>query len=209
MAATPSSRARRDGRPDSEHAARQREIRDKARDIFLRHGYRKTTTEDIGKACGLGKAALYHYFSSKEEIFTEVVRAEGEKLMSQVRAAVAASDDPKVQLVAMLRTSFNQVSRIAAELVENKGIAELMVTLPGVAELHQRFIEDQVEILRQIIEDGARRGVFKKLTSPSIPLVIISGLRGITMQLLETPNPPPIGDAIDALLDLLLDGMCQ
>ncbi len=64
---------RRRGTPDSrstisEHATRQQLIRDRARDLFARHGYRNTTVEDIGRACGIGTSALYHYFSGKEEI---------------------------------------------------------------------------------------------------------------------------------------------
>jgi AcrR family transcriptional regulator len=194
---------------DSEHADRQKEIRDRARDIFARHGYRKTTIEDIGRACGLGKAALYHYFSNKEEIFAEVVRAEGEKVLAQIRAAVDATDDPKAQLVAMLRTSFRAVSAKVSEIIENKGAAELKESLPLAARYLRRFLDGEVEILREILEEGARRGVFKKVSSPSVPLLIISGLRGVEFHLFDFEDPPQLDDAIDTILKLFLEGICR
>lgn len=197
------------GLADSDYAARQQEIRDGARDTFVRYGYRKTTIEDIGKACGLGKAALYHYFSSKEEIFAAVVRAEGDKVLAQIRAAVGATNDPKAQVVAMLGTSLRAVSAKVRGIIENKGAAELKKSLPLAARYLRHFLDEEVKILREILEEGARRGVFKKVSSPSVPLLIISGLRGVESYLLDFEDPPPLDDAIDAILKLFLEGICR
>lgn len=196
-------------RGDSDYLAKQEQILNKARDIFARHGYRKTTVEDIGGACGLGKAALYHYFSSKEQIFAEVVRTESRKILAQVRAAVGAADGPRAQLLAMLKTSFNAVSVAIAELVENTRAAELRASLPLAAEALRELLDEEVEILRKILEAGARQGVFRKITSPSVPLVIISGLRGVQLHILEVEKPPVLEEAIDAVLDLFLEGLCE
>lgn len=210
MTTTHRRRTRSDTRlGDSEYAARQEEIRNRARDIFARYGYRKTTIEDIGKACGLGKAALYHYFSGKEEIFAEVVRAEGEKVLSRIRASVDATDDPKAQLTAMVRTRLKAVSAIVSEHIEHQSVAELKGSLPLVARSLQQFLGEEAEILRTILEAGARKGVFKKISSPSVPLIIIAGLRGVEFHLLEVANPPQLEDAIESLLKLFLEGICR
>lgn len=210
MADTDRHRSRTDTRRgDSDYLARQEQVLIRARDIFARHGYRKTTVEDIGGACGLGKAALYHYFSSKEEIFAEVVRAESRKILAQIRTAVGAAKGPKAQLVAMLKASFNAVSVAIAELVENRRSAELRASLPLASEALREFLDEEVEILRKIIETGARQGVFRKITSPSVPLVIISGLRGVQLHILEVEKPPVLEEAIDSVLDLFLEGICR
>lgn len=195
--------------PDSDYAARQREIRGKARDLFARHGYRKTTVDDIGRACGLGKAALYHYFSGKEEVFAEVVRAEGDEVLAQIRAAVGAAGDPRAKLVAALRTSFRAVSAKVGEVIENRGAAELRVSLPLAAHHLQHLLDEEADILRGILEEGARRGVFKKVSSPSVPQLIIAGLRGVETYLLDFEHPPQLDDAIDSILELFLEGICR
>jgi len=42
--------------------------------LLLRsQGYQRTTMSDVGKACGLLKGSLYHYFSSKEEMAQAVL----------------------------------------------------------------------------------------------------------------------------------------
>ena len=44
-----------------------------AQKIFSKYGLIKTTVDEIAKAARMGKASLYHYFKSKEDIFKEVV----------------------------------------------------------------------------------------------------------------------------------------
>ena len=42
--------------------------------VFRRHGYRGATVKALAHACGLSPAGLYHYFGSKEEMATYLVR---------------------------------------------------------------------------------------------------------------------------------------
>jgi TetR/AcrR family transcriptional repressor of nem operon len=41
--------------------------------VFKEQGYHKTSMADIGKACGLLKGSIYHYFKSKEELMEAVI----------------------------------------------------------------------------------------------------------------------------------------
>jgi len=36
---------------------------------FARHGHGKTTLEEIARDIRIGKATIYHYFESKDELF--------------------------------------------------------------------------------------------------------------------------------------------
>ncbi len=42
--------------------------------MFRRYGFRGSTIKAIAHACGLSPAGLYHYFASKEELATYIVR---------------------------------------------------------------------------------------------------------------------------------------
>lgn len=46
-----------------------------ATSLFLQKSYHEVTMQDIVGATGLSKGAFYHYFSSKEKVFEEVVRS--------------------------------------------------------------------------------------------------------------------------------------
>ena len=44
-------------------------ILDAAYQLFAEKGYAQATIDDIIRACGVSKGALYHHFASKEELF--------------------------------------------------------------------------------------------------------------------------------------------
>jgi len=66
-----------------------------AQNIFSKYGLIKTTVDEIAKAARMGKASLYHYFQSKEDIFKEVVEKENKYLKEKIREAIINEDTPQ------------------------------------------------------------------------------------------------------------------
>ena len=186
----------------SQEKTRKVEIREKARDIFIRHGYRKTTIEDIGKACGLGKAALYHYFTNKEEIIAEVTRHENELLLNKMRLAVNEVENPRDKLLALVNARLQFMNETC---VECKELSEI---LPMVAHLRQVYFQEEMEIIRKILEEGLQRGVFKPVNLQTAPLILISSLRGIEIHFSEVKNTPELKDGLNELMELFFQGLC-
>ncbi len=58
--------------------AKREEILTTALDVIARNGYRRTSVKELADAVGLSQAGLLHYFSSKEELFQEVLRKRDE-----------------------------------------------------------------------------------------------------------------------------------
>ena len=185
---------------------RKTEICEKARGIFIRYGYRKTTVEDIGNACGLRKGALYHYFANKEEFFAGIVRRESERILGDMRDAVEACDDPREQLAAMVRTRFQLFREIVADSGIGKEISDL---LPLAHSVRQNFFRKEVEMLAEILQRGAQRGVFRPIRSMAVPLVMVSALQGIETHFAEVQNAPAIDEGLEELLELLIEGICK
>jgi AcrR family transcriptional regulator len=185
---------------------RKTEICEKARGIFIRYGYRKTTVEEIGNACGLRKGALYHYFANKEEIFAAVVRRESARILGEMRNAVEACDDPREQLAAMVRTRFEAFRKIVVDSGMGKDLGEM---LPLARSVRQDYFRMEVEMLADILRRGVKRGVFRPIRSMAVPLVIISALQGIETHFAEVQNAPAIDEGLDELLELLIEGICK
>lgn len=57
-----------------EYEQKRHDILQNALKLFGQKGYTRTTMDDIAIQLGVSKAALYQYFSSKEEIFTSLVQ---------------------------------------------------------------------------------------------------------------------------------------
>jgi AcrR family transcriptional regulator len=66
---------------------------------FAHGGYDATNMDQIAHECGLAKGHIYHYFRSKEEIFTEIRTDAVNRLIERLTAiAPVAAKDPELAL---------------------------------------------------------------------------------------------------------------
>ena len=86
--------------------ARRRELFALAAPVFRRDGYRRATIKALAHACGLSPASLYHYFRSKEELATYLVRR---PRMDWDSTWVDPSTDPLVQLAQLIDLSLAEL----------------------------------------------------------------------------------------------------
>ena len=60
---------------------RRQQLLTAAHQLFMRKGYRGTTTAEIAHKVGLTKGALYHHFPAKEELLFELVKLKHHQLI--------------------------------------------------------------------------------------------------------------------------------
>ena len=99
----------------SKVATRER-ILDGALDVFARKGYHRAIVDDIVRASGTSKGAVYHHFPNKEAVFVALVDDFAELLASRLATAVSARqgalDKVDAALTAVL-TTFTDNERLA------------------------------------------------------------------------------------------------
>ncbi|WP_406248908.1 TetR/AcrR family transcriptional regulator [Microbacterium sp. M] len=59
--------------------AKREEILTTALEVVAAHGYRRASVRELADAVGLSAAGLLHYFDSKEELFTAILRKRDER----------------------------------------------------------------------------------------------------------------------------------
>ncbi len=76
-------------------------VLDAASAVFARHGFRKTSMDEVARAAGVSRQGLYLQFANKEELFRKTLE---HSLSCQLNAAIAAlaseQDSLEVRLVA-------------------------------------------------------------------------------------------------------------
>ncbi len=81
---------------DQEKDLQKQKLFTKAQELVLAHGIKRVSVDDIVKAAGMGKAAFYSYFTSKEELLLQLVREIYQGLLAQ--AAQVIQSCPKERL---------------------------------------------------------------------------------------------------------------
>ena len=80
---------------DGKESATQAQVLETALTVFLRHGFRKTSMEDIAQAAGISRQGIYLHFKDKDAIFSASIQ---KSLDDGVQAANRILDDEGLAL---------------------------------------------------------------------------------------------------------------
>jgi AcrR family transcriptional regulator len=71
--------------------------------VFAQRGYDNTTMQDLASSMGLATGALYHYFSSKEQLLIGICDQLMEPLLHSARELMSGPEPPEAQLRSLVR----------------------------------------------------------------------------------------------------------
>src|SRR5512147_1118532 len=137
--------------------ARRREILTAAAATFARHGYRGTSLDRVATTLGMGKSSLYHYFPTKEALFTaladETLRREAELFY----ALVAAEKPPLERMGELLDAIVGMLDEWAAV---GPVLVDFLREPRGRRRMRETFARARAALAR-LIREGQRTSVFR------------------------------------------------
>jgi len=107
---------------------------------FWKHGLKKTTLEEIARDLRIGKASIYHYFKSKDELYQETISWETSLFFNEVKTIF---QNTEIQLNEKLIQYFNYKESIHNNY---KLIYELLLNI-----LNERSHEQEIKLLKNIL----------------------------------------------------------
>ena len=85
-----------------ERKIRQERILDGALEVFKTKGLENATMEEIASKSGFGKATLYYYFQSKEEVFSAILLNGWQMLWISLEPVIAEGEGARNTFVQVL-----------------------------------------------------------------------------------------------------------
>lgn len=95
-------------------AERREQLLHVAVGVFAEHGYHATSMNDVAEAAGVTKPVLYQHFSSKRELFVELLADIGDELRDTIAKATADAPGPRQQIEHGFRAYFRYVDENTA-----------------------------------------------------------------------------------------------
>lgn len=159
-----------------ERKMRQERILDGALEVFKSEGLDGATMDEIAARSGFGKATLYYYFHSKEEVFTAIMENGWQNLWSSLETVIAGQHGPR-------QTFINVLLKIAENVRKRPGLFEFLFNAPKVIHFEEqpwrRFQNRMYGSLKGLLEDGVNAGEFP----PIDPQLLFKALGGLFMGL--------------------------
>jgi AcrR family transcriptional regulator len=91
-------------------ARRRRQLLDVALDVFATKGFHESSMDDVAEAAGVTKPVLYQHFSSKRELYLQLLSDVGRQVTEVVVAATSTAPGPRQQVEAGFAAYFRFVA---------------------------------------------------------------------------------------------------
>ena len=168
------TKPKRQGRPPTIENARDRILDDAAR-LFARDGYDGTSLGELATSVGVTKAAIYHYFPNKKEIYEVIIVRTLEGLRRHVSQATGAASGPEEALARFMTAH--------ADFFEDHydGFLTMLVGYGGMENVvmiaeAQKLRDEHEQALRHIIADGIAQGAFRAVDVDTTGRAVLSML---------------------------------
>jgi len=172
--------------------------------LFARAGYENSSMGDLAACTGVSKAALYHYFPTKQAIYDAIILDVLAGLTESVGADIRAHADPTQRLRSfMLAHARYFEARHAAFVTMLIGYSGMSPNLRADA----AALRDGYEaLLRELIADGIARGAFRAANPATVGRAILSMLNWMARW--YKPGQAASAEAVAAeYFDLIMGGL--
>lgn len=200
----PKFRRRAEARPD--------EVLDAALEQFMAKGFAATRVEDIAKAAGLSKGAVYLYFPSKQALLEGLVQRAIVPIAETALISVKDFEgDPRIVITQVLKLLAARLGE-AEVLAIPKLIIREVVNFPELAEMYRHEVLDRVlPVVEGLLAKGMREGYLRPL-DPELTVRSIIGPLILHLLMAEVFRlVPEDGLALDRLIEnhlkILFDGL--
>ena len=141
-----------------ERKVRQDKILDGALRVFKIHGIEKTTMDDIANESGFGKATLYYYYGSKDEVFVAIMEQGWKNLWEAIENKIVEEKSPKNKFIGI-------VKEMGLTVKSNSNLYGFLFTAPNyIQDTSQQtwktYQERLYAILKSILDEGIKQNEF-------------------------------------------------
>ncbi|MEY9929046.1 AcrR family transcriptional regulator [Catenulispora sp. GP43] len=137
-----------------------------ATDLFARQGYEATTTRQIVEAAQVTKGALYHWFSSKEELLTSIYRELLAEQTTRLETIAAGESPADVRLHRAVTDLFAHMDDHAEALTVWARSMHLVAGEHAAAVRAER--RRYQHLFQDLVEEGQKTGVFRADVGASV-----------------------------------------
>jgi TetR/AcrR family transcriptional regulator len=159
---------------------KQTRILNAAQRRFAIFGLNKVTMDEIASDVGMGKASLYYYFPTKEDLYKGVIQREQKEFLRRLRRILVLD----ISAGDKLRRYVEQRLTYFAELVNLQllSVHSWLSTRPLFRDLFESFAAQELKYLTEIVRAGKKSREFDVRSPDATAALILHVLQGLRLR---------------------------
>ncbi len=170
----------------SDEKLKEKAIIEAARNRFAHFGFSKVTMDEIAGDVEMGKASLYYYFPTKEDLFRSVVLEEQSEFVKNIEEILgrhASASEKLNEYVAQRLKYFRDLVNLGMLSVHS---------IFDIKSIFKKLFEDlgkqELILLKKIFDEGINSGEFTKELPGDFPKIFLHILQGLRFRVIKLFN---------------------
>ena len=177
------------------------QITDKATELFNQKGLR-FTLDEISEQLHISKKTIYVYFRCKEDL-----------LMTMADQVFASIQNKKKQIIEEEMPYEDKLKKMLVALpdeylnIDFRKLEHLEEKYPAVYERVRQYLETGWDPVIELIEQGQKQGILKKVSIPVLQTMVSSSIRSFINDGILESNDINYTEALDSMVEIIINGI--
>lgn len=155
----------------------RRLIIDNASRIFLEHGFRNVSVEDLCKAIGISRGTFYKYFPNRDALVETVF----DETISELLPLIIENFNSDKDVVQIIEIHYTQMAELFTSKISTRMMAEMESRIPRIRERLEKLRRAEAEAREELFKRGQEEGSIRKDIDPvTMSLLIDEMIRSIS-----------------------------
>ena len=198
--------ARRASQPERKPNGKYEAILRAAIKVFAGSGFFNSKVADVAREAGVADGTVYLYFKNKDDILVSIFNHYMDEALAAGKASLSEIDDPIEKLRRIVRAHLERLGRDRNLAVVFQ--VELRSSTKFMEQFSATKVTEYLELIRAVIEDGQREGVFRAGINTKVAAKVLFGALDemATNWVLSRKRHNLISTA-EPVLDVILNGV--
>jgi len=193
-------------RPDVS-AERKKQILDAAMIVFSRKGFHQARMDDIVKQSDLSKGTIYWYFSSKDEIITQILDNLFERELASLGELQDEEGSASERLLEFMRISLTDLMPMLKHMPLTYEFYAFALREETVRNTLKKYFRSFVELLIPIIQQGIDSGEFRAIKAGEAAIAAGAIFEGTILLWVYDPETVDLDRSMETGFQLFLNGL--
>lgn len=173
--------------------------------LYLKHGLKKVTMDDVSKVIGKSRSSLYYYYKNRDEIFEAVMDALIGEVQDEIAAAVNKADSvqEKIRAFCLTKVKTSEDKKDFFSSIEAGMDAEEISRHNRVMnDVHKRLIKSETSLLKRVFSTAVKNGEIRALQpkeQSTLIFILLSSIRGIRREMRHENDFSRLSGTVEAL----------
>lgn len=174
--------------------------------VFARRGFFNAQVADVAREAKVAAGTVYLYFHNKDHLLVSIFQRTMREALLEGRAVLDGVSDPVERLRHIARVHLERVGRDRDLAVVTQ--VELRQSTKFLEQFSSTELREYLGVIRDLIADGQRRGLFRSGISPTLAAKVLFGaLDEMATNWILSRRHYDLAAEADAVVDLFLHGV--